>query len=144
MKVLLYILTVLQILSGVFLFFIFITTNAWYYGLIFLFISILQATLTLVVIDNKNRIESLEYYNDNILLKLKKLENNDEINSTYPSPVIDQNIPAAVGAWQCINCDTINKAGTNRCSNCQANYSPEINPTVNPNAKKKRISRWIK
>ena len=59
MKVLLYILTVLQILSGVFLFFIFITTNAWYYGLIFLFISILQATLTLVVIDNKNRIETV-------------------------------------------------------------------------------------
>lgn len=143
MKVLLYILLVLQIISGALLFFIFIA-SAWYYAFIFLFISILQATLTLVVIDNKNRIENLEFYNDNILLKLKKLENQEKINPTSPIPAVDQNIHVAIGAWQCIKCDTINKAGTTRCSNCQTNYLPEINPTVNPYAKKKRISKWIK
>lgn len=143
MKTLLYILLVLQIITGAFIFFMFIA-NLWYIALIYLFISILQATLTLVAIDNKNRIENLEYYNDNILTKLKKLENPDEFNPNLQSPMVDKNILSAIGAWQCIKCDTINKAGTTHCSNCQAEYIPHINPTVDPNAKKKRISRWIK
>ena len=49
----------------------------------------------------------------------------------------------ARGAWECVKCDTVNKEGTDRCSNCGSDYSPFTNPTVNPYEKKK-VSRWIK
>ncbi len=143
MQVLLYILLALQLLSGVLAFFLFVT-NVWYLAIIFLVVALLQSVLILVVIDNKNRVRYLEFYTDNIISKLKKLESPSNISENAPAPPINQNPNVAIGTWECIKCGTVNKIGTTNCSNCKADYIPEINPTSNPNDKKKRISRWIK
>lgn len=145
MKTLLYILLILQIISGAFGFFMFIA-SAWYIALICLFLYLLQVVLTLAVIDNKNRIENLELNVDNIFYKLKKYENTNDIifNDDKSVTPIVENRHASIGPWECIKCGTINKTSSTHCSNCKADYSPLLNPTVNPNDKKKRVSRWIK
>ncbi|MBQ8740107.1 MAG: hypothetical protein IJY79_00990 [Clostridia bacterium] len=145
MQILLYILLVIQIINGTIGFFA-LVTNLWYVAIIYLILSILQAVLTIVVIDSKNRITNLELNIDSIFSKLKKLEKTDEtlFKEEEFIPPATKNRQASIGAWECIKCGTINKIGSTHCSNCKADYSPEINPTVNPNDKKKKISRWIK
>ena len=145
MKKLLYILLFLQIISGVYLFFLFLGNNA-FAAVVAVFISILQIVLTLSVIRNTEDIEQLNEETTWLRTKLKGLEN---IVNPYNSP--ESAVPAAYhgeaarGTWECVKCGTVNKAGTDVCQNCGAAYSAEINPTSNPFAKKKpRVSRFVK
>lgn len=145
MKKLLYILLFLQIISGVYLFFLFLGNNA-FAAVVAGFISILQIVLTLSVIRNTEDIEQLSEETFWLRTKLKGLEN---IVNPYNSP--ESAVPAAYhgeaarGTWECVKCGTVNKAGTDVCQNCGAAYSAEINPTSNPYAKKKpRVSRFVK
>ena len=145
MKKLLYILLFLQIISGVYLFFLFLGNNA-FAAVVAGFISILQIVLTLSVIRNTDETERLSEETFWLRTKLKGLEN---IVNPYNSP--ESAVPAAYhgeaarGTWECVKCGTVNKAGTDACQNCGAAYSAEINPTSNPFAKKKpRISRFVK
>ena len=145
MKKLLYILLFLQIISGVYLFFLFLGNNA-FAAVVAGFISILQIVLTLSVIRNTEDIEQLSEETFWLRTKLKGLEN---IVNPYNSP--ESAVPAAYhgeaarGTWECVKCGTVNKAGTDACQNCGAAYSAEINPTSNPYAKKKpRVSRFVK
>ena len=145
MKKLLYILLFLQIISGLYLFFLFLGNNA-FVAVIAGFISILQIALTISVIRNTEDIEQLNEETAWPRQKLKGLEN---IVNPYNSP--ESAVPAAYhgeaarGTWECVKCGTVNKAGTDACQNCGAAYSAEINPTSNPFAKKKpRISRFVK
>ena len=145
MKKLLYILLFLQIISGVYLFFLFLGNNA-FAAVVAVFISILQIALTISVIRNTEDIEQLNEETAWFRAKLKGLEN---IVNPYNSP--ESAVPAAYhgeaarGTWECVKCGTVNKAGTDACQNCGAAYSAEINPTSNPYAKKKpRISRFVK
>ena len=145
MKKLLYILLFLQIISGVYLFFLFLGNNA-FAAVVAVFISILQIALTISVIRNTEDIEQLNEETTWLRTKLKWLEN---IVNPYNSP--ESAVPAAYhgeaarGTWECIKCGTVNKAGTDACQNCGAAYSAEINPTSNPFAKKKpRVSRFVK
>ena len=145
MKKLLYILLFLQIISGVYLFFLFLGNNA-FAAVVAVFISILQIALTISVIRNTENIEQLNEETTWLRTKLKGLEN---IVNPYNSP--ESAVPAAYhgeaarGTWECVKCGTVNKAGTDACQNCGAVYSAEINPTSNPFAKKKpRVSRFVK
>ena len=145
MKKLLYILLFLQIISGVYLFFLFLGNNA-FAAVVAVFISILQIALTISVIRNTEDIEQLNEETTWLKTKLKGLEN---IVNPYNSP--ESAVPAAYhgeaarGTWECVKCGTVNKAGTDACQNCGAAYSAEINPTSNPFAKQKpRVSRFVK
>ena len=145
MKKLLYILLFLQIISGVYLFFLFLGNNAFAAG-VAVFISILQMILTLSVIRNTDETERLSEETIWLRTKLKELE---DVVNPYNSP--ESAVPAAYhgeaarGTWECVKCGTVNKAGTDVCQSCGAAYSAEINPTSNPFAKKKpRISRFVK
>ena len=145
MKKLLYILLFLQIISGVYLFFLFLGNNA-FAAVVAVFISILQMILTLSVIRNTDDIEQLNEETTWLRTKLKRLE---EAVNPYNSP--ESAVPAAYhgeaarGTWECVKCGTVNKAGTDACQNCGAAYSAAINPTSNPFPKKKsRISRFVK
>ena len=145
MKKLLYILLFLQIISGVYLFFLFLGNNA-FAAVVAGFISILQIVLTLSVIRNTDETERLSEETFWLRTKLKELEN---VVNPYNSP--ESAVPAAYhgeaarGTWECVKCGTVNKAGTDICQSCGAAYSAEINPTSNPFAKKKpRISRFVK
>ncbi len=145
MKRLLYILLFLQIISGVYLFFLFLGNNA-FAAVVAGFISILQIVLTLSVIRNTDETERLSEETFWLRTKLKELE---DVVNPYNSP--ESAVPAAYhgeaarGTWECVKCGTVNKAGTDACQNCDAAYSAEINPTSNPFAKKKpRISRFVK
>ena len=145
MKKLLYILLFLQIISGVYLFFLFLGNNA-FAAVVAVFISILQIALTISVIRNTEDIEQLNEETAWLRAKLKGLEN---IVNPYNSP--ESAVPAAYhgeaarGTWECVKCGTVNKAGTDVCQSCGAAYSAEINPTSNPFAKKKpRVSRFVK
>ena len=145
MKKLLYILLFLQIISGVYLFFLFLGNNA-FAAVVAVFISILQIVLTLSVIRNTDETERLSEETFWLRAKLKGLEN---IVNPYNSP--ESAVPAAYhgeaarGTWECVKCGTVNKAGTDACQSCGAAYSAAINPTSNPLAKKKpRISRFVK
>ena len=145
MKKLLYILLFLQIISGVYLFFLFLGNNA-FAAVVAGFISILQIVLTLSVIRNTDETERLSEETFWLRTKLKELEG---VVNPYNSP--ESAVPAAYhgeaarGTWECVKCGTVNKAGTDACQNCGAAYSAEINPTSNPFAKKKpRISRFVK
>ena len=145
MKKLLYILLFLQIISGVYLFFLFLGNNA-FAAVVAVFISILQIALTISVIRNTENIEQLNEETTWLRTKLKGLEN---IVNPYNSP--ESAVPAAYhgeaarGTWECVKCGTVNKAGTDACQNCGAAYSAEINPPSNPFAKKKpRVSRFVK
>ena len=145
MKKLLYILLFLQIISGVFIFFMLIGSNA-FAAVVAVFISILQMILTLSVIRNTDETERLSEETIWLRTKLKELE--DVVN---PYNSLESAVPAAYhgeaarGTWECVKCGTVNKAGTDVCQSCGAAYSAEINPTSNPFAKKKpRISRFVK
>ena len=145
MKKLLYILLFLQIISGLYLFFLFLGNNA-FAAVVAGFISILQIALTISVIRNTEDIEQLNEETTWLRTKLKELE--DVVN---PYNSAESAVPAvyhgeaARGTWECVKCGTVNKAGTDACQSCGAAYSAEINPTSNPFAKKKpRISRFVK
>lgn len=145
MKKLLYILLFLQIISGVFIFFMLIGSNA-FAAVLAGFICILQITLTVSVIRNTEGVEQLNEETTWLRQKLKRLE---EAVNPYNSP--ESAVPAAYhgevarGTWECVKCGTVNKAETDACQNCGAAYSAEINPTSNPYAKKKpRVSRFVK
>ena len=145
MKKLLYILLFLQIISGVYLFFLFLGNNA-FAAVVAGFISILQIVLTLSVIRNTDETERLSEETFWLRTKLKELE---DIVNPYNSP--ESAVPAAYhgeaarGTWECVNCGTVNKAGPDVCQSCGVAYSAEINPTSNPFAKKKpRVSRFVK
>lgn len=145
MKKLLYILLFLQIIGGVFSFFLLIGNNI-FAAAIAGFTCILQIALTVSVIRNTEDIEQLSEETAWLRTKLRKLENKDNL---YTEP--ESAVPAAYhgeaarGTWECVKCGTVNKAGTDTCQSCGAAYSAEINPTSNPYAKKKpRLSRFVK
>lgn len=145
MKKLLYVLLFLQIISGVYLFFLFLGNNA-FAAVVAGFISILQIVLTLSVIRNTDETERLSEETFWLRTKLKELE---DVVNPYNSP--ESAVPAAYhgeaarGTWECVKCGTVNKAGTDVCQSCGAAYSANINPTSNPFAKKKpRVSRFVK
>ncbi len=142
MKKILYILLVIDIISLVIGFFA-ILVNSIIYAVIFAVLGAVGLVPLLALIHCLDSIENLESEVSYLHYKIKKLEDNGEEAIKENTPPSADNKDTAIATWKCVKCDTVNKAGTNHCSNCKAPYSPFINPTDNPYAKKK-VSRWIK
>ncbi len=143
MKKFLYILLTLKILAAIYLFF---ATLAASIGLaiIITVINALDIALVIAVIINIGEIEELWYSLNRMRYDIKVLnDNTSKAEDSEPhTPSINRR-EAARGAWECVKCTTVNKAGTDKCEHCGAQYSAWDNPTVSPFAKKK-VSRWVK
>lgn len=145
MKKLLWILLVIQGFSVVYSFLALLGTN-WFYAVIVLVLGLLSLVPIFAIITCLYRIDDLEGENYILKYKIKNLE--DDVNGEKPlesetHPELDRLVDAQA-TWDCVKCGTVNKAGTTRCSNCKAEYSPIINPTHYPTKKKPKISRWVK
>lgn len=142
MKKLLYILLVVQLFATVYEFFT-LMGAAFGLAIVSAAVNILSVTLTIAVIRNMGEIEELWYSLNRMRHDIKVIDDNiEKPQNEKITPSIDRR-EAARGAWECVKCATVNKAGTDSCSNCGAQYSVWDNPTVSPNAKKK-LSRWVK
>ncbi len=144
MKKLLYIILVINIISLILAFFMILGTSV-FYAVIFALLGCLELVPIIALISCLDNIENLQadvsyHYYKFKQLEEKSLEENQD-NTTAPPKT--NNPDTAIATWKCVKCDTVNKAGTNHCANCKAPYSPFVNPTSDPNAKKK-ISRWVK
>ena len=117
--------------------------NSILYSIIFLAIGMLELIPIIAIISCLDDIEDLQYENNYLRTKIKKIE--DSINGDVKEEEITvaHNPTAAKAAWECIKCGTVNKVETAECSNCNAPYSPFLNPTDDPKRKKK-ISRFVK
>ena len=142
MKKLLYILLVIKILAALFAFFSILGANIGL-AIVMLAIGFLEIIVIIAVIRNMDEIEELWYSLNRVRHDIKVIDDNiEKPQGEKSAPSIDRR-EAARGAWECIKCATVNKSGTDSCSNCGAEYSVWDNPTASPNAKKK-LSRWVK
>ena len=145
MRKLLIVLLVINIIALCFGFFM-ILANSLLYAIIFLGLGILELIPIIALISCLDNIEDLQYDNKYLHEKIRKLEdaingNNLSENSEFTYTNNSEHI--ASGVWECIKCGTVNKANTSKCSNCNAPYSPSLNPTDKPYTKRK-ISRFVK
>jgi len=149
-KKLLYILLAIDIIA-IALFFFFTIATSPLYSIIITLISLLGLAPIFALIYCLDYIEDMKYTQNKLLYKVKELEeslhnNNNTNNTTHENTInssANTNKDKAKAVWECIKCGTVNKPDTDCCSNCKAPYSPWVNPTDNPYAKKK-ISRWVK
>lgn len=142
MKKLLYIILTINIISLILAFFA-ILGSSFFYAILFGLLGILQLVPIIALISCMDNIENLQEDVSYLYYKLKHYEEDTgNIPESTSSPIAN-NPDTARATWKCVKCDTVNKANTNHCSNCKAPYSPFINPTDDPYAKKK-ISRWVK
>lgn len=144
MKKLLFILLAINILSYIFAFFM-IMASSFLYAVVFAVLGILQLIPIIAIIMCIENIEALKNDVSYLQYKLKHLEDGVSVSKTsdVSTPPVAEYKDIAIAPWECVKCGTVNKAETAYCSNCKAAYSPFVNPTVDPNAKKK-ISRWVK
>ena len=142
MKKLLYLILAIDIITLIIAFFA-LLGNSFFYAVIFGILGVLELIPIIALISCMDNIENLQDDVTYLYNKFKRYEDdNGNIPESTSSPVTN-NPDTAIAAWECVKCGTVNKANTNHCSNCKAPYSPFINPTDNPYAKKK-ISRWVK
>ena len=142
MKKLLYIILTINIISLILAFFA-ILGNSFFYAILFGLLGILQLVPIIALISCMDNIEKLQDEVSYLYYKLKHYEEDvGNIPESTSSPIAN-NPDTARATWECVKCGTVNKANTNHCANCKAPYSPFVNPTSDPNAKKK-ISRWVK
>lgn len=144
MITLLYIILIIDILTLIISFFMLLSTSVLY-AVIFAAVGLLGLVPILVLINHIESIENLK--NDFLRLQSEVKRLSDALSGGYPTnetsaSVSIKNEPSTA-VWECVKCGTVNKAGTSLCSNCNAEYSPFVNPTDNP-FKKKKVSRWIK
>lgn len=144
-KKLLWFLLVLQGFGVVISFFALLSTN-WFYAVVVLGLGILSLMPIIAILICLYRIDDLIEENYALRYKIKSLEDNVNVerelqNPTHPE--LDRLVDAQA-TWDCVKCGTVNKAGTTRCLNCKAEYSPIVNPTYYPTKKKPKVSRWVK
>lgn len=141
---LLYIILIIDILTLVFSFFMLLSTSV-VYAVIFITVGLLGLVPILVLINHIDSIENLKNDFSRLQSEVKRLT--DALADNSPTnenriPVLLKNEPSKA-VWECVKCGTVNKAGTNLCANCGAEYSPFVNPT-DSHDKKKKLSRWVK
>ena len=141
MKKLLYLVLVLQIVTGIISFFMLISAS-FLGALLVAGLDLLSAVPTLAIIFNMKDIEDIQYELSTVRSRLRTVE--DRTKSVEDGEVKEEEKGrASFGNWECIKCGTVNKAGTCACQNCKAAYSPVLNPTDNP-FEKKKVSRFVK
>ena len=117
--------------------------NSLFHAILVLVLGGISLVPIIALIHCLDSIENLESEVSYLHYKIKKLEDNGEDVTKENTVPIANNKDTAMAPWKCVKCDTVNKAGTNHCANCKAPYSPFVNPTDDPHAKKK-VSRWVK
>lgn len=145
MKKLLYITLILQGVGAVFGFFSLISSS-FLLAVIELVLGLFGMVPIFAIIRNMEDIEDLDFklysLKREIFLLTDKVEPKTDAEETREAPAVHRG-EKAVGSWECVKCNTVNKENTERCLNCGAAYSPVYNPTSNP-LEKKQVSRWIK
>ena len=111
-------------------------------ALLYLFFTILQSALTVVVILHCNELEGVWYEIERLRYAVRELQKSAE---TGEEIVYSAENPAdlAKNTWECIKCGTVNKGGTTHCDHCGAAYLTDVYPTDDTTVKRK-MSRWIK
>ncbi len=145
MKKLLYITLILQGIGLVLVFFM-LLASSFLLAVIELAFGLLGMVPLFAIIRNMEDIEDLEFKlyslkREVVLLTDAVAPKTDE-EDTHEPPAV-QHGEKAVGTWECVKCNTVNKENTERCSSCGAVYSSVYNPTSNP-FEKKQVSRFIK
>ena len=144
MKMLLSILLILQILAGA-VSFMALLGQSVLLALLYLFLAVLQVTLTVAVICHIGELEDLRYELSRLrasVRELQKAAERDDPDAPVQYPA-DSPAETAQNTWVCLKCGTVNKADIARCAHCGAAYSASVNPTDDPTVVRQR-SRWIK
>ncbi len=142
MRNLLKALLIVDIICIVIEFFV-LLSNSLLLALLLIPLSVLGLVPLIAVIRNMDEIDDLRATLDRLRYEVKLLSDNSEPAKPHDDISLPERTETARGTWECLKCNTVNKAGTTRCSNCRAKYSAWANPTDNPYEKKK-ISKWIK
>lgn len=142
MKKILYVILVINILSLIYAFFM-LFANSFFYAVLVVVLGGIGLVPLIALIKCLDNIEDLESEVSYLRYKIKGIEDNSAEEIKENPLTVANNRYTANATWKCIKCETVNKAGTNHCANCKAPYSPIINPTDDPYAKKK-VSRWVK
>lgn len=145
MKKLLYITLILQGVGAVFGFFSLIASS-FLLAVLEIVLGLLGMVPIFAIIKNMEDIEDLDFklysLKRDVFLLTEKIEPQTDAEEIHEAPAVRHG-EKAMGSWECVKCNTVNKENTERCLNCGAAYSPIYNPTSNP-LEKKQISRWIK
>ena len=142
MKKLLYVHLVLQIIAAI-VNFIALLSSSIFYALVLTPISLLGVVIPIAILKNMENSENLDsevFYLRSRVNALEKAINGKSEDGEEEAPT-EREGDVSFGNWKCIKCGTVNKKGTTRCEGCKAAYSLELNPTQNPN-KKKKLNRW--
>lgn len=139
MKKLLYAHLVLQIVAAI-LNFIALMSSSVFYAIVLTPISLLGVVIPIAILKNMENSENLNsevfYLRSRINALEKAIKGKDEDEAPT-----EREGDVSFGNWKCVKCGTVNKQGTTRCEGCKAAYSLELNPTQDPN-KKKKLNRW--
>ncbi len=97
--------------------------------------------IPLAVIKNLDNIEEMQTELFRLRHHITQIENVLEGKAEQEGEPLSFEEEFAGGTWQCVKCGSVNKEGTSHCSNCKAAYDSYVNPTSDPN-KKKKLNRW--
>lgn len=142
MKKLLYVHLVLQIISAIISFIAFLSTSI-FYAIVLTPISLVGIVIPIAILKNMENTENLDsevFYLRARVSALEKAVNSNGESEADKAPT-ERDGDVSYGSWKCIKCGTVNKKGTTKCEGCKAAYSLELNPTQDPN-KKKKLNRW--
>lgn len=112
------------------------------YALILAPISLIGIVIPIAILKNMESTENLDsevfYLRSRVSALEKAINGKGEEDEEAPTERLGE---VSLGSWKCIKCGTVNKKGTTRCEGCKSAYSHELNPTQDPN-KKKKLNRW--
>ena len=141
LKVMLVVLLILQVLSsGIAI--MALLPQSVLLAILFLFLAVLQITLTAAVIRHCGEIEDIWDEIFRLRGAVRGLQKTVETDAETVN-AFETSREMAASTWECIKCCAVNKADTTHCSHCGAAYTASVNPTDDPTVKRK-MSRWIK
>lgn len=140
MKKLMYINLVIQVISIIVSFIAFLGQNI-IIAIIFLALSAVGLVVPISILklmEAENQLKSELFMLRHNMRQMERVLELDE-NIEYKSSLSENE--SAYGTWKCVKCESVNKMGSAYCAHCGSAYSSDINPTADPN-KKKKLNRW--
>lgn len=110
-------------------------------ALVSFLISLIGIVIPIAVIKNLDNIDEMQTELFRLRHHITRIENVLEGKAEQDGDPLSFEEEFAGGTWECVKCGTVNKEGTAYCSNCKAAYDSYVNPTADPN-KKKKLNRW--
>ncbi len=140
MKSLLYTLLVLDLISGIIIFFTYLSSNLLL-AIVYLAVAALGIVPIVVLINHIDEIDQMHGEINRLHRLIKQLS--DNVERELPEMKNHVGGDTAHGVWECTKCGAVNKGGTTKCEGCGAEYSALNNPTEEDRSGKK-FSRWVK